>query len=400
MTERISPLSLDPSGVRTQIGIQAPLHYAYGRDLVRGVQTYALEHARWDLWWDQHGTPDFPETHPIDGLIAVIHLEENVRRYEELAIPVVAATGVVAQGRLPLVSVDNLPTGRLAADYLVDLGFEHFFYYSALPPDRDGRRLGYLERIQQRKPGAQVFEVPRAGNFREWPPIKRQVQLVQFMKDLPLPFAALAADDTLAVEVITACHRSGLQVPDQVAVLGVDNDELACGLCQPPLSSIDLSATEVGYRAAEILHQRLQGKQVSLEPIIVPPTGVVERPSTQTLAIHDPDLTMALRCIKQSACDGLTAHEVVDQVSVSRTALEKRFQKHLGRSIHQQLVRERIEHVKRLLRTTDLPMPDIAARSGFSYASQLSHVFRREVGQTPRDYRQKQRMLTDSSRAF
>ena len=389
-----SPRPLGDGPVRRQIGIQAPLHYAYGRDLVRGVQNFAIQHARWDLWWDQLGSADFPHTHPLDGLIAVVHLAESVDQYERLDIPVIAATGIVAKGRLPLVTVDNYAIGEMAADYLHELGFKHFVYYSTRSAGEDGRRQGFLERLNRRGCKTQVHEPEAITESQAWQPIRRQARLVKFIEALPKPIAALAGDDTLAVELITACHRLSLRVPEQVAVLGVDNDELACGLCQPPLSSIDLSATKVGYLAAEMLFDRLSGKDVAMGPFVVPPTGVVERPSTQTLAIHDEDLTRALRLIRQQACDGLTAHEVVEQVSVSRTALERRFQRHLNRSIHQEIVRTRLDRVKQLLRTTDLPMPDIAERCGFNYASQLSHVFRREVGTTPRSYRLDERKLS------
>lgn len=377
---------------RLQIGVQAPPHNAYGRELVKGIQTYAFEHANWDLWWDQHRSHEFAHTHPLDGLIAVIHQLNHVPKYESLTIPVVAATGMAGKGRLPLVTIDNIAIGRMVADYFLDLGFEHLAYHSELVPKNDGRREGYIAQIEARRPEASIYQSQWVSGMKQMPPIERQARLMEFLKDIPQPVAVMAADDTLAVEVIAACHRLGFHVPDQVAVMGVDNDELACGLCQPPISSIDLSANEVGYRAATMLHRLIRGEPVSLRPEIVAPAGVIERPSTEKFAIHDVDLTMALRRIKESACEGITSQQIIQEVSVSRTALEKRFQKHLGRSIHQELVRVRLTHVKRLLRTTELPMPDIAARCGFSYASQLSHVFRREVGLTPMQYRRERRV--------
>lgn len=374
-----------------QIGLQAPLNYAYGRNLVEGVQVFATEHAHWDLWWDQKNDVDFVKTHPIDGLITVIHDGDVLEAYKKLDLPIVVTTGIVAEGQFPLVTVDNRACGRIAADYFIDMGFEHLTYFSGLPKDLDGRRLGFVERIHRRGESVMFHESVSPAVIRYEAAVQRQRAMMRLLKRLPKPLAVFAADDPIAVEVIVACHRCGLSVPEQVAVMGVDNDELACGLCQPPLSSIDHAAHEVGFHAARMLHRILNGEDVGLTPIVIDPLGVVERPSTQTLATTDSDLKLALRIIHEQACDPTTAAEVVQQVSVSRTALEKRFHKNLGRSIHQEIVRVRLEAVKRLLRSSELPMPDIAARCGFSSASQVSHIFRREIGLTPSMYRQNRR---------
>lgn len=385
------PHDRTPPGRPLQIGLQAPLNYAYGRNLVEGIQVYATEHANWDLWWDQKNDVDFVKTHPIDGLITVIHDPEVLEAYKKLSLPIVVTTGIVAEGHLPLVTLDNRACGRIAADYFINMGFEHFAYFSGLPSELDGRRQGFVERLRSRGEAVTFHESVEPNIIRYEAAVRRQQAMMRLLKRLPKPLAVFAADDPIAVEVIVACHRCGLSVPEQVAVMGVDNDELACGLCQPPLTSIDHATHEVGFHAAKLLHRILLGENVGLKPVVIGPLGVVERPSTQTLATTDADLKLALRIIHEQACDPISASDVVRQVSVSRTALEKRFHKNLGRSIHQEIIRVRLEAVKRLLRTSELPMPDIAARCGFSSASQVSHIFRREVNLTPSMYRRNRR---------
>jgi LacI family transcriptional regulator len=195
------------------------------------------------------------------------------------------------------------------------------------------------------------------------------------------------------LQVANAAGLAQVRVPDDVAILGVDNDQLLCRLCHPPLSSIDHSAKQIGFQAAGLLDRRLRGEDVSDQLILLPPTSVVERQSTDTMAIGDPDLVTVLRLIRQDACDGLRAEDVVRQVNISRTSLETRFRKLLGRSVHQEIVRVRIERAKHLLRTTDLAMPEITDLCSFRYPSQLSHIFRRELGLSPSQYRRKERLI-------
>jgi LacI family transcriptional regulator len=179
-----------------------------------------------------------------------------------------------------------------------------------------------------------------------------------------------------------------------MALLGVDNDSVLHRLCRPPLSSIDHGAHQLGYRAAALLRDLLAGRPAPTAPILVSPIGVVSRQSTDTLAVGDPDVATALRLIRGEACDGLPAEAVVRRVNISRTSLETRFRTLLGRSVHQEIVRVRMEEAKHLLRVTDLAMPDITSRSGFRYPSQVSHLFRKHLGVSPREYRARMRTST------
>lgn len=372
---------------RLQIGIQVPADESNGRSLICGIEQYARDRGNWDFWWDRQLDPGFAKTYPLDALLTAAHEQRHIDQYKKLKIPVVVCTGSIAAGQLPLVTIDNLQIGQTAADYLMDLGFDRLAYFKPRPFGEDYRYHGFDKRIRQRNPNAITMHFPGTEEMIHIPAIKRVKHYHDWLDQLQFPIAIFAYNDIYAMELMMTCRSHGLRVPEDVAILGVDDDELACRLSQTPLSSIDTGAFHAGYQAAQLLDDILKGKKAPNLPKFVKTVGVVSRQSTDVLAVDDRDLANALTLIRHHACEGLSATEVLEKVLVSRTSLEQRFHKLLGRTIHQEIVRVRLEKARYLLRTTELPMPDIAERCGFSYASQLSHIFKRETGMTPRHYR-------------
>lgn len=197
----------------------------------------------------------------------------------------------------------------------------------------------------------------------------------------------MTANDDRGLQVLDACRRVGAAVPNQVAVLGVDNDEYLCGLSLPPLSSIDINSEETGYQAAALLDRLMDGKSPPKRLPKIVPTGVVVRRSTDVLATDDEDVIRAVQFIREQACRPIRTTDVFEELSVSRGQLESRFRSVMGHTVHQEIDRVRIERAKTLLAETMLPIKQVALQSGFRTVQYLARAFRRRTGDTPAAFR-------------
>jgi LacI family transcriptional regulator len=197
----------------------------------------------------------------------------------------------------------------------------------------------------------------------------------------------MACNDMRGQHVLDSCQRAGVAVPEEVAVVGVDDDDLLCDLCSPPLSSVAPNPELIGYEAAALLEALMAGHPADPLERTVPPVGVTARQSTDVLAIGDPSVAVAVRLIRERACHGLTVADVLREVPVSRSVLERLFRRHLGRSPQAEIRAVRLKRVKQLLVETSLPLDQVAELSGFAHPEYLSVAFRRATGQTPGRYR-------------
>jgi LacI family transcriptional regulator len=190
-----------------------------------------------------------------------------------------------------------------------------------------------------------------------------------------------------AQQLLDTCRQLGIAVPDEVAVIGVDNDELLCNLCDPPLSSVIPDARRTGYLAAELLQQAMEGKKVPAEGHFIEPLGVATRQSTDVLAIEDREIAAVVRYIRLHACSGITVKDILRDIPMSRRVLENRFIKWVGKTPHEAILQQRLDRVKVLLRETELPLDKIAIQTGFEHPEYLSVVFRKHFGMPPGAYR-------------
>jgi len=187
--------------------------------------------------------------------------------------------------------------------------------------------------------------------------------------------------------VLSACGDCGIAVPDQLAVIGVDNDELLCELCRPPLSSVELNPQKVGYEAAALLDRMLDGKLPPAEQKSIPPLGVIARQSTDVVAIADADVASSVHFIREHACEGMQVEDLLQRVQISRSTLERRFARLLGRSPKAEILRVQFDRVKQLLARTDYPLAKIAQLTGFRHVENLCYLFKKKTGRTPGQYR-------------
>ena len=202
----------------------------------------------------------------------------------------------------------------------------------------------------------------------------------------------MTCHDDRGHQTLDACRRAGLRVPDDVAVIGVDNDTHLCNMCTPPLSSIDVNPSHIGYEAAALLTRLMRGASNPAGPVLLgPPRGIVPRQSTDVLAIDDRDVAAALRFVREHAVDGIHVSDVVANARQSPSTLERRIKATLGRTIKGEITRVRLERARLLLQETDLPIAAIATRSGFSEPKYFCEVFRKAEGVTATSYRAKYR---------
>ncbi|MBN2292885.1 MAG: substrate-binding domain-containing protein [Pirellulales bacterium] len=231
-----------------------------------------------------------------------------------------------------------------------------------------------------------MYESPWHGrHVPEWD--EDQERLAEWVHSLTMPAGIMCCNDVRGQQVLDACHRVHIAVPEEIAVVGVDNEKVLCKLCDPPLSSVAPNPERIGYEAAELLDQLISGKSPGSEERLIPPLYVVTRQSSDTLGIDDTDVASALRFIRENACVGATVEDVVRHVAISRSQLERRFRKYLNHSPHTEIRIVQVKRVKELLMDTDLSLSAIARQAGYVHSEYMSVVFKRLTGQTPGEFR-------------
>lgn len=216
-----------------------------------------------------------------------------------------------------------------------------------------------------------------------------EAALAEWLAALPKPVGLMACNDVCGQKVLRRCADLGIAVPKDVAVVGVDNDDVLCNWSNPPLSSVDPNQEKIGYALAAVLAQKIQGGTRLSRTQLVEPLGVVLRASTDVLAVADREVAETLDYIRQHACDGLQEKDLLRVVRLSRRTLERRFAKLVGRSPREEIVRRQIERVQVLLRQTDLPLREIARITGFTYTESMCRRFKQLMGKSPGEYRQR-----------
>ncbi len=329
-----------------------------------------------------------------DGVIAHISTEPMLRAAGGCGVPVVNVSQYLPRVPFPSVLPDNAAVGRIAAEHLLQRGYEHFAYCGFIGHGYAEARLSSFT-ARLRESGYEVAvnrSLPPQERAEQWE--QRQSKLAAWVAALPKPVGLMCCNDTRARHVTQACHTAGVRVPEDVAIIGADNDELICAMSNPPLSSIDVSAERVGYEAASLLARLMRGEVAPSpdQPILIPPGEAITRQSSDALAISDPDVAAAVRFIREHRSEPIQVGDVVDATAASRRVLERRFKKILGRTMGTQIVMAHLDRAKSLLADTDLPTDQVAERSGYAYVQQFNAMFKRHVGLTPSQYRRRYRL--------
>lgn len=371
----------------------------YDRKIISGVARYVKEHgSEWSLYVEEDPLGKLPDLHHWqgDGIVANFDDRRVAEAVRGLKVPVVGIGGGYGWYspalHIPYFSTDNAAIARIAVDHFVERGFRHLAFYG-YPRTRINRWSE--ERAEGFRHWAGVAGVScdiytgRHGTARHW--VELQRGLMKWIDTLEKPTGLMAANDVRARHVLEACRAMGLRVPEDVAVIGVDNDEMMCDLTDPPLSSVEQGARRVGHQAAALLDSWMNGKKPAKLQLVIEPESVIARRSTDFWTIDDPDVAVAVRFLRERACRSIQLRDVAKHVGVSPSTLKNRFRAALGRTVHAELQRLRLDRAKQLLADTDLPLKQVAAQTGFRYIQYLTRVFRQHVGQTPGEYR-KQRV--------
>jgi LacI family transcriptional regulator len=365
---------------------------SWGVRLIKGIGRHAQEVGNWLIHVEPFGRYELfriPKGWEGDGIIARINNEALAKEIAASNLPTINVSWYPYSGeRIVRCTVDPDATGKMAAEYFVSAGFEHFGYCGPLYPlaYTDTLAEAFRKYIEASNFSCDLCPAP-TENQKTFAWNSQLASLVKWIEQLPRPAAVLCWSAARGRQVTEACHYAGIRVPDDIAVLGGDYDELMEHISSPPLSTIDQPADQIGYAAAELLEGMMRGKKPRKRPLFFPPTRIVVRHSTDTLAIDDEMVRDALSLIRRRAHEDIRVSDVVRELAVARRALEQRFVRLVGRSPAEEIRRVRIEEAKRLLVESDRSVADISRATGFGHQDLLSRVFRRTTGLTPTEFR-------------
>ncbi len=354
--------------------------------ILSGIARYVAEHSPWTFEfspWNHYRTP--PELKEADGVIALVADEGVARVVADSGLPTVNVGSTSTFGlEFPTVQCDHDQVGRLAAQEFAERGFEHVGFVGELDRNFVRPRLeAFADYSQARGVTSRTYRLPEHHLDRA----DLAVPMTNWLTRLPKPIGVMAQNDLKARDVLQACRMAGLRVPDDVAVIGVDDDEVLCHLTPPPLSSVRLDSERMGYEAARMLDGLMRGDPQTPRLVTLPPLCVVTRQSSDVFAIDDPDVVTALRFMRDHMSEEIDIRDVLQHVPVSRRWLEMQFKRFLGRSPAEELRRLRIERAKMLLRESAMSVLEVAVHSGFSGQATFAVSFKREVGCSPSAYR-------------
>ena len=382
---------MPPGPPPRQVALLIETSNAYARGLLQGVHRYSQARGGWHTYLGEHSRleADFSwlAGWEGDGVLARVENEATARFIRELGLPTVDLSAARLLPTLPGVETNNNAIARLALDHFEQRGLRHYAYCG---DDRFAwsveRAACFARHAHDRGATAHQFRIAQSG-LRS---TDREL-LAAWLSQLPTPVGVLACYDIVGQEVLEACTLAGLPVPDAVAVIGVDNDELIGNLASPPLSSIELDTMHMGYLAAELLDQAMDGIVVAPGLRLIDPVRVVSRQSSDVLAVDDTFVAEALGYIREHAERNVTVAAVLRHVGLSRRALDQRFASAVGRTVHDEIVRVRMEGVAALLASTDWTLQRIAERLEFRHAEYMGVAFKRHTGKTPGEYRRSRR---------
>lgn len=362
-----------------------------GAGLIEGIRQFARPADRWTYMIN----PSRPSrvmrqlrTAGCDGVIAALNTAPRAKFLRSLDLPTVNVADSQFDEGFVTICEDNEAVGRVAAEHLRQTGVEHYAYLTPRSVFRATQlRLKGFQRAVERAGFACHVYQPRTQPHDPWAVAIND--LSRWLVDLPKPCGLLAADDLRACDAIEAAHRAPVNVPNEVAILGVGNDENLANLTLPPLSSVKLPHRRIGYEAAAALKKMISGQTIAPQRIVFEPMGVDAKLSSDLTAIGDDEVAAAIRFIRDHAGRPIQVSDLLEAVPISRRSLERRFRAVLDRTPQQEIQRVHLEHAQSLLADTDLSVPEVARQSGFKSADRLAAVFRRTLSITPTAYRRR-----------
>ncbi|CAG4988975.1 Xylose operon regulatory protein [Dyadobacter sp. CECT 9275] len=367
----------------------------YSKSLMKGINAYSKEHGPWvfcrmPLFHRETvgigGILKWALEWGADGIIGQLYNDKEIQTIVEAGIPLIAQDFKERFAEIPNITGAYHVTGQLAADYFLKKGFLNFAFYGFrdIVWSRE-RAEGYEARLKKSGHKVHYFEHKKARSSELW--YYKPSSLSRWLKSLPKPIALMSCDDNQGQHITEACRQLGIRIPEEVAVLGVDNDEMICDLSDPPLSSISLDAEKGGYESARLMDHMIRNGTKHFYDIVVEPVQIITRHSTDIYATHDDHIASSLKYIHQNIDKNLHVDEVVKQVPLSRRALEKRFFEITGYPVYKYIFNLRIEKFTQKLLDTDMSVFEIALDMGLADSKNIARQFRQVKGCSPSVYR-------------
>ena len=360
--------------------------------MLKGIAHYERTHHLWTAFHDDQAVsesdPRWIRSKKWHGVISRHTTPELAAACTELKIPLVDLNDVEPFPGIPKIRPDNVGLGHLGAEHFIERGYQKFGFagWGNTLWARE-RRDGFMEAVRLAERECSVYEVDYPGDSTPFWEEEQIGKLSGWLKGLPKPIGIMACVDLHAQQLISAAHAAGLLVPEEVAVLGTNNDTIRCELADPALSSVAPNAFQSGYRAAALLGDLLAGIKPESYDQRVEPLGVVTRHSTDVLAVEDRNVAAALSFIRERACNCITVNQVVEHAHASRSQMERKFRVCIGRSPQSEIRRVQLRKIRQLLLETDFPLKRIAELTGFEHMEYMCVLFKRMTGVSPGTYR-------------
>jgi LacI family transcriptional regulator len=364
----------------------------YDLKVISGIARYVQEGAEFNIYIEEdvlksQKLPDLRSWHG-DGILADFDDPGVAAAVSRARLPVVGFGGGFGwyprRSRIPYFFSNQAAVADMAANHLLERGFQHFAYCGLIPSPTnrwsEERCRGFAKRLKMRGFACHIYRGVHKTT-RQWNSML--ASLGSWLRSLPKPIGLMAANDIRARHVLEACHTYDLRVPEEVAVVGVDNDELLCQLSTPQLTSVEQDAKRLGYEAIALLDRMMRGEKVQQRYFLIDPVGVVTRRSTDILAIEDRLVAKAMTVIQSGAYEGITVRDVVSSLAISRSALETRFKAAMGHTVHSAIRKAQLQQARRMVVETNIAMKEIAAATGFKSVQHMTTLFGKAFGQTP-----------------
>jgi LacI family transcriptional regulator len=378
----------------------------YDRQVIEGIGHY-LQSTKvdWDVYLEEDCLARLNnlDNWEVDGIIADFDDPDMQAALTDLDIPVIGVGGSYQNADdypdVPYVATDNEAVVNCAYQHLKQKGLQRFAFYG-FPPDTEHRWALERERAIVALCEKDGFSCSVYRGFKTQPDTWHYSmnRLADWIESLPLPVGVIAVTDARARHLLQACDKTNRLVPDQVSIVGIDDDDIARNLSRVSLSSVSQGCFDMGFHAAKLLHRQLnrqkaekpsdqKAKIKSAPRVLVPPIGIIQRQSTDFKALQDPYVIQAMHYVRQHACRGIKVEQVIDYVGISRSNLEQRFVQECGHSIHTEIHNEKLNRACKMLAETDTELAEIANSCGYPSIQYLYAVFKKHFGQTPKQYK-------------
>lgn len=367
----------------------------YGQNLTKGIVKYSKEHGPWVFckmplfYRETHGVEGivkFAKEWGANGIIAHLDNALDIKKIHEAGISLIVEDFKERFEGTSNITGGYFETGEMGAEYFIKKGFKHFGFYGFKNIVWSRERFeGFQNYLSDHKFAVHNFDQDHQGEKTLW--FYKPSLLSQWLKSLPKPIAIMACDDERAQHITEACKQAQIPIPEQIAVLGVDNDQMICNLSDPPLSSINLDTEKGGYEAAKLIHFLISEKKQTPQNIVVKPTHIITRHSTDITSASDELIAKALKFIHLNIADKINVSDVLKEVPLSRRSFEKRFYDITGVAVYKYIYNLKIQKFAERLLETDKTVSEIAMESSFALSNNISRQFKQVKGCTPSEYR-------------